>query len=85
MFGLLHAMGKSTDLYSGRTIAKDRIMDTPQDKGVSKKLFMGTMVVQGVFAMAKDAPAEQMFRYAIVVAVVALVFQGLQYMIDRKI
>ncbi len=54
------------------------------DTGVSKKLFMGTMVVQGIFGMAKDAPPENMFRYAIVVAVVAIVFQGLQFMIDRK-
>ena len=54
------------------------------DNGVSKKLFMGTMVVQGIFGMAKDAPPEQMFWYAIVVAVVAIVFQGLQYLIDRK-
>ncbi len=54
------------------------------ENGVSKKLFMGTMVVQGVFAMAKDAPPENMFRYAIVVAVVAIVFQGLQFFIDKK-
>ncbi len=54
------------------------------DKGVSKKLFMGTMVLQGVFAMAKDAPPEHMFRYAIVAAAVAVVFQGLQFLIDRK-
>ncbi len=54
------------------------------ENGVSKKLFMGTMVVQGIFGMAKDAPPEKMFWYAIVVAVVAIVFQGLQYLIDRK-
>ena len=54
------------------------------DNGVSKKLFMGTMVVQGIFGMAKDAPPEKMFWYAIVAAVVAIVFQGLQYLIDRK-
>ena len=54
------------------------------DNGVSKKLFMGTMVVQGVFAMGKDAPPEQMFRYAIVAASVAVVFQGLQFIIDWK-
>ncbi len=52
--------------------------------GVSKKLFMGTMVVQGVFAMAKDAPPEQMFWYAVVAATVGLVFQGLQFFSDRK-
>ena len=54
------------------------------ENGVSKKLFMGTMVVQGIFGMAKDAPPEKMFWYAIVAAVVAIVFQGLQYLIDRK-
>ncbi len=54
------------------------------DNGVSKKLFMGTVVVQGVFGMAKDAPQEQMIWYAIIAASVAVVFQGLQYMIDRK-
>ena len=54
------------------------------ENGVSKKLFMGTMVVQGIFGMAKDAPPEKMFWYAIVVAVVAVVFQGLQFLIDRK-
>ncbi len=54
------------------------------ENGVSKKLFMGTMVVQGVFAMAKDAPPDQMFWYAIVAASVAVVFQGLQFVIDRK-
>ncbi len=54
------------------------------DNGVSKKLCMGTMVVQGVFAMAKDAPQEQMFWYAIIAASVAIIFQGLQYLIDRK-
>ncbi len=54
------------------------------NNGVSKKLFMGTMVVQGIFGMAKDAPPENMFRYAIVVAVVAIVFQGLQFLSDRK-
>ncbi len=54
------------------------------ENGLSKKLFMGTMVVQGVFAMAKDAPPDQMFWYAIVAASVAVVFQGLQFVIDRK-
>lgn len=54
------------------------------ENGVSKKLFMGTIVVQGIFAMAKDAPPEKRFWYAIVVAVVAIVFQGLQFIIDRK-
>ncbi len=54
------------------------------DNGVSKKLFMGTMIVQGVFAMAKDAPPEQMFWYAIVAAGVGIVFQGLQFCIDWK-
>ncbi len=54
------------------------------DNGVSKKLFMGTMVVQGVFALAKDAPPEQMFWYAIVAASVGIVFQGLQFLVDRK-
>ncbi len=54
------------------------------EKGVSKKLFMGTMIVQGVFAMAKDAPPEQMFWYAIVAAAVGIVFQGLQFIIDWK-
>ncbi len=54
------------------------------ENGVSKKLFMGTMVVQGVFAMGKDAPPEQMFWYAIVAASVAIVFQGLQFIIDWK-
>ncbi len=52
--------------------------------GVSKKLFMGTMVVQGVFAMAKDAPPDQMFWYAIVAASVAVVCLGLQFVIDWK-
>ncbi len=54
------------------------------ETGVSKKLFMGTMVVQGIFAMSKDAPSEHLFWYAIVAAAVATVFQGLQFVIDRK-
>ncbi len=54
------------------------------ENGVSKKLFMGTMVVQGIFGMAKDAPPEQLFWYAIVAAVVGIVFQGLQFLIDRR-
>ena len=54
------------------------------DTGVSKKLFMGTMVVQGIFGMAKDAPPEQLFWYAIVAAVVGIVFQGLQFWIDKR-
>ncbi len=54
------------------------------ENGVSKKLFMGTMVVQGIFGMAKDAPPETMFWYAVVVAVVAVVFQGLQFVSDWK-
>jgi len=54
------------------------------ENGVSKKLFMGTMIVQGVFAMAKDAPPEQMFWYAVVAASVGIVFQGLQFLIDLK-
>ncbi len=54
------------------------------ENGVSKKLFMGTMVVQGIFGMAKDAPPEQLFWYAIVAAVVGIVFQGLQFWIDKR-
>ncbi|KKL16017.1 hypothetical protein LCGC14_2499780 [marine sediment metagenome] len=54
------------------------------ENGVSKKLFMGTMIVQGVFVMAKDAPPEQRFWYAIVAASVGIVFQGLQFVIDWK-
>lgn len=54
------------------------------DNGVSKKLFMGTMVVQGIFGMAKDAPPEKMFWYAIVAASVAIVFQGLQFVSDWR-
>ena len=63
---------------------KGKAMDNSTDTGVSKKLFMGTMIVQGVFAMAKDAPPEQMFWYAIVAAAVGIVFQGLQFFIDWK-
>ena len=59
-------------------------MDNPGNNGVSKKLFMGTMVVQGIFGMAKDAPPEQLFWYAIVAAVVGIVFQGLQFWIDKR-
>ena len=54
------------------------------ENGVSKKLFMGTMVVQGIFGMAKDAPPDQLFWYAIVAAVVGIVFQGLQFWIDKR-
>ncbi len=54
------------------------------ENGVSKKLFMGTMVVQGIFGMAKDAPTEQLVWYAIVAAVGGIVLQGFKCRIDKS-
>ncbi len=52
------------------------------DTGISKKLFIATIGVQGIVNMAEGA--EQKFKYAIVVGIIVVVFKILQFLIDRK-
>ena len=52
------------------------------ETGISKKVFIATIGVQGIINMADGA--EEKFKYAIVVGVIVIVFKVLQFLIDRK-
>ncbi len=52
------------------------------ENGISKKVFIATIGVQGIITMADGA--EEKFRYALLVAGVIVFYKVLQFLIDWR-